>query len=95
MNEMAEENRLIKQAVFGTYEKMKSRYPVLRIRKQNSSKDDSDKKTSQCGKKSIQFKTNTSTGTSHSSTVAHSGSAMLPMLKLNPGLQLAQIWSQL
>ena len=39
MNEMAEENILIKQAVLSTYEKMKSRYPVSRTRNQNSSKD--------------------------------------------------------
>ena len=32
MNEMVEENRLIKQAVLGTYEKMKGRYPISRNR---------------------------------------------------------------
>ena len=30
MNEMAEEDRLIKQAVLGTYEKMKGRYLISR-----------------------------------------------------------------
>ena len=86
MNEAAEENRPIKQAVLGTYEKMKSRYPVLRSRNQNSSKGNSDKQVSKSGKKSIQFKSNTSTGTGHSSAVTHSGIAMHLILKLNPSL---------
>ena len=84
MNEMAEENRLLKQAVLSFYEKMKSRYPVSRTRNQNNPKDDSGKQISQSGKKSGQFKSNTSTGTSHSSAVTHSGSAMCSILKLNP-----------
>ena len=86
MNEMAEENRLNKQAVLGTYEKMKSRYPVLRTRNQNSSKYDSGNQISQSGSKSIQFKSNTSTGTSHSSAVTCLGSPMHSILKSNPSL---------
>ena len=86
MNGMAEENRLIKQAVLGTYKNMKSGYPVSRTRNQNNSKDDSDKQMTQSGKKSVQFKSNTSTETSHSSAVTYSGCAMHSILKLNPSL---------
>ena len=59
MNEMAEENRLIKQAVLGTYERMKGKYSNSRNRNQNNPKDDSGKQMSQSGKKSVQFKSNT------------------------------------
>ena len=83
---MAEENRLIKQAVSGTYEKIKSRYPVLRTRNQNSSKDNSDKQINQSDKKSVQFKSNTGTGTGHSLTVTLSGTAVCLILKSNPSL---------
>ena len=46
MNEMAEENRLIKQAVLGTYERMKGQYSNLRNKNQNNPKDDSGKRMS-------------------------------------------------
>ena len=51
MNEMAEENRLIKQAVLGTYERMKGKYSNLRKRNQNNPKDDNGKQMSQSNKK--------------------------------------------
>ena len=86
MNKMVEENRLIKQVMFGTCEKMKGRYPISRNRNLNNSKDDSGKQISQSGKKYVQFKSNTSPGTGHSSAVTHSGSAMHLILKLNPSL---------
>ena len=53
MNKMTEENRLIKQAVLGTYKKMKSRNQVSRTRNQNNSKDESGKQISQGNKKSV------------------------------------------
>ena len=65
MDEMAEENRLIKQSVLGTYERMKGKYLNLSNRKQNNPKDDSDKQMSQSSRKSVQFKSNTSTRTNH------------------------------
>ena len=86
MNEMAEENRFIKQEVIGTYERMNGKYPISGNRNQNSSKDDSGKQMSQSGKKSVQFKSNTSTGTGHSSAVTHSGRAMCLILKSNLSL---------
>ena len=49
MNEMAEENRLIKQAVLGTYERMKGNYSRMR----NNAKDDNGKHMSQSGKKLV------------------------------------------
>ena len=61
MNKMAEENRLIKQAVLGTYERIKCNYS----RSSNNAKDDSGKQMSQSGKKYVQFKSNTNTGTNH------------------------------
>ena len=42
MNEIAEENRLIKQAVLGTYGRMKGKYSRLR----NNAKDDNGKQIS-------------------------------------------------
>ena len=72
--------------MFDTYEKMKGRHPVSRNRNQNTPKDDSGKQISQSGKESVQFKSNTSSGTGHSSAVTHSGSAMHSILKLNPNL---------
>ena len=86
MNEVAEENRLIKQAVLGTCEGMKGKYPISRKRNQNSHKDDSGKQISQSEKKSVQFKSNSSTGNGHSSAVTHSDSAMCLILKLNSSL---------
>ena len=86
MNEMAKENRFIRQAVLGIYERMKGKYPISRNRNQNNPKDDSGKQMSHSGKKSVQFKSNTSTGASHSSEVTHSGSAMHSILKLDPSL---------
>ena len=83
---MAEENRLIKQALLGTYERMKGKYPNSRNRNQNNPKDDSGKQISQSGKKSVQFKSNTSTRTSHSSAVTHSGNARHSFLKPSPNL---------
>ena len=53
MNGMAEENRLIKQGVLGTYERMKDIYPISRNRNQNNPKDDSGKQVSKSGKKSV------------------------------------------
>ena len=50
INKMAEDNRLIKQAMLGTYEKMKGRYPISRTGNQNNPKDDSGKQISQSGK---------------------------------------------
>ena len=85
-NEMAEENRLIKQPVLGTYDRMKVKYPISRNRNQNNSKDDSGKQISQSCKKSVQFKSNISIGTGHSSAVTHSGSTMPSILKSNPNL---------
>ena len=52
MNEMVEENRLIKQSVLGTYERMKGNYS----RSRNNAKDDNGKQMSQSGKKSVQVK---------------------------------------
>ena len=78
--------RLTKQAVLGTYEKMKGRYPVSRTRNQNNPKDESDKQISQICKNSVHFKSNTSTGTGHLSAVTHSFGAMQLILKLNPSL---------
>ena len=72
--------------MLGIYEKMKSRYLISRARNQNDSKDDSGKQISQSSKKSVQFKSNTSTGTSHLSAVTHSGGDMCFILKSNPGL---------
>ena len=46
MNEMAEENRLIKQAVLGTYERTKGNFS----RSGNNAKDDNGKQISQSGK---------------------------------------------
>ena len=86
MNEMAEENRLIKQTVLGTYERMKGKYPISRNRNQDNPKDDSGKQVSQSSKKSVQFKFNTITRTGHSSTATHSGNAMCLILKLSPSL---------
>ena len=86
MNKIVEENRLINQTVLGTYEKMKGRYPVSRTKNQNNPKDNSGKQISQSIKKSVQFKSNTSTGTGQSLAVTHSGSAMCSILKLNPSL---------
>ena len=86
MNEMAEENRLMKQAVLGTYEKMKGKYQISRNKNQNNPKDDSGKQISISGKKSVQFKSNTGTGTGHSSAVTHSGNAMHSILKSSPSL---------
>ena len=84
MNGMVEENRHIKQAVLGTYEKMKGRYPVSITRNQNNPKDYSGKQISQSSKKSVQYKSNTSTETGQSSAVTHSGSATHLILKSNP-----------
>ena len=85
-DKMAEEKKLIKQAVLGTYEKMKGKYPISRNKNQNNPKDDSGKQISQSSKKSVQFKSNTSTGTSHSSVVTCSGNATHSVLELNPSL---------
>ena len=41
---------------------------------------------SQSGKKSVQFESNTSSGTGNPSAVTHSGSGMHSILKLNPSL---------
>ena len=76
INEVEEENRLIKQAVLGTYERMKGNYSNSKNRNQNNPKDGNGKQMSQRGKKSVQFKSNTNTGTNHSSAVTHSGNAM-------------------
>ena len=46
MNEMAKENRLIKQSVLGTYERMKGNYSRVRSKissNQNNAKDDNSK----------------------------------------------------
>ena len=86
MNEMAEEDRLIKQAVLGTYERMKGNYSKLR----NNAKDDNGKQVSQSGKRSVQFKSNVNTGTNHPPTVTHSGNAMCSILKLSPNLATRQ-----
>ena len=75
-------NRLIKQAVLCTYERMKGNYSRLR----NNGKDDNGKQMIQSGKKSVQFKSNTNTGTNHPPTVTHSGNAMCSILKLTPNL---------
>ena len=82
MNEMAEENRLINQALH--LWNTKGKYPISRDRNQNNPKDDSGKQITQSGKKSLQFKSNTSTGTGHFSTVTISGSTMHSNLKSNP-----------
>ena len=83
---MAEENRLIKQAVLGTYERMKGEYSNLRNKIQNNPEDDTGKQMSQSGKKSVQFKSNTNTGINHSSAVTCSGNAMCSILKTSPSL---------
>ena len=86
MNKMAKENRLIKQAVLGTYEKMKGKYPISRNRNQNNPKDDSGKQISQRGKKCVQFKSNTSTITGHSPAVTLSGNVIGSILKSSSSL---------
>ena len=90
MNEIAEENRLIKHAVLGTYERMKGNYSRLRDKissNQNKAKDDNSKQLSQSGRKSIQFQSKANTGTIHSpNTVTHSGNAMDSISKLSPNL---------
>ena len=50
MNEITEENRLIKQTVLVTYERMKGKCSNLRNRNQNNPKDDSDKQINQSSK---------------------------------------------
>ena len=58
MNEMAEHNRLIKQAVFGMHERMKGNYSRLMNKissNQNNSKEDNNTQMSQSGRKSVQF----------------------------------------
>ena len=65
---------------------MKGKYSISRNRNQNNPKDDSDKQISQSDKKFVQFKSNTSTGTGHSSAVTPSGNAMHLILKSNPSL---------
>ena len=87
MNEMVEENRLIKQAVLETYERMKGNYSRLMNKissNQNNAKDDHSKQVSQSGKKSVQFKSNANTGTNHLPTATHSGNAILSILKSSP-----------
>ena len=75
-----EENRLIKQALLGTYKRIKGNF----LRSRNNAKDDMAKQISQSGKKSVQFKSNTNTGTNHPPTVTHSGNATHLILKLSP-----------
>ena len=89
MNEMVEENRLIKQAVLGTYERMKGNYSKLRNKitsHQNNTKDDNNKQMSQSGKKSVQSKSYANTGTNHLPTVTHSDNVICSILKLSPNL---------
>ena len=89
MTKMAEENRLIKQAVHGTYERRKGNYSRLRNKissNKNNAKDDNSKQMSQSGKKSVQFKSNANTGTIHSPTVTHSGNATHLIRKSSPNL---------
>ena len=82
MNGMAEGNRLIKQTLFGTYEGMKGNYS----RSRNNAKDDNGIQMSQSGRKSVQFKSNTITGTNHPPTVTCSCNAMHLTLNLSPNL---------
>ena len=65
---------------------MKGKYPISRNRNQNNTKDDSGKQMSQSGKKSVQFKSNTSTGTSHSSAVTHADNTTHLILISSPSL---------
>ena len=56
MNEMMEDNRLIRQAVPGTYERMKGNHLRSRDKissNQNNAKDDNRKQMSKSGKKSV------------------------------------------
>ena len=86
---MAEGNRHIKQAVVGTYERMKGNYSMSRNKissNQNIAKDDNSTQMGQIGKKSVQFKSNANTGTNHSLSVTHSGNATCLILKSSPNV---------
>ena len=88
MNEMVEENKLIKQAVLSTYERTKDNYLRSRnkmLTNQNNSKNDNSKQVSQSGKQSIQFRSKVQTVTNHSPNMATcSGNNIHLILKSSP-----------
>ena len=93
MNEMSEENRLMKQAVLSTFKRTKGNYWKSRnkiLSNQDNTKIDNSKHLSQSGKKCIPFRSKVQTSTNHSpNTAPCSGNATCSILKLMPNLAMS------